>query len=101
MKFCILSFDQQVEHGAQSTEIPPPKKKKLKKRLVFSQDAVGAQSSLASHELERMREDRRQLLAELQEERQQLEEARKDRKSLEEDVFKLKMEREQHTRRLK
>ena len=62
---------------------------------------MGAQSSLASHELQRMKEERKQLLAELQEERQQLEEARRERKGLEEDVFKLKMEREKHTRHLK
>ncbi|KAK7471564.1 hypothetical protein BaRGS_00035792 [Batillaria attramentaria] len=65
------------------------------------EDAMGGRSSLASHELERMREERKQLMMELQQERKELEEAKGEKKGLEENVFKLKMEREQHTRHLK
>ncbi|KAK7107171.1 centrosomal protein of 164 kDa-like isoform X2 [Littorina saxatilis] len=64
-------------------------------------DSMAGASHLATHELERMREERKQLLEELHEERRQLEEFKGQRKDLEESVFKLKMEREQHSRHLK
>ncbi|XP_076445906.1 uncharacterized protein LOC143283547 [Babylonia areolata] len=64
-------------------------------------EAMGSRSSLASHELERMKEERQQLLSELQGERQQLEDLKNNRKDMEENVFKLKMEREQYSRHLK
>lgn len=45
-----------------------------------------------------MREERRQLMEEIQAERKELDEAKVEKKGLEENVFKLKMEKEQHTK---
>lgn len=58
-------------------------------------------SNLTVHELERMREERQQLLTEIQAERKELEELKSERKGLEENVFKLKMDKEQHTRHIR
>ncbi|CAL1547920.1 unnamed protein product, partial [Lymnaea stagnalis] len=57
-------------------------------------------SSLGAAELERMREERRQLLQELSEEQGHLDKAKQERKTLEGDVIKLKMSREQQNKKL-
>ncbi|XP_005104228.2 centrosomal protein of 164 kDa [Aplysia californica] len=64
-------------------------------------DALGSRvTSLGAAELSRMREEKRQLLSELQEEQDQLERARQERKGLEGDVVRLKMARDQHNKKL-
>ncbi|XP_067676754.1 centrosomal protein of 164 kDa-like isoform X2 [Haliotis asinina] len=56
--------------------------------------------SLTSHELERMREERKQLLEEIRMARTDVEDFKKEKRTLEDDVLKLKMTRDQNTRKL-
>lgn len=66
------------------------------------QDAFGNRAqSLTSHELERMREERKQLQEEIRMARTDVEAFKKDKRILEGDVLKLKMTRDQNTRKLK
>ncbi|XP_048258374.1 centrosomal protein of 164 kDa-like isoform X2 [Haliotis rufescens] len=64
-------------------------------------DAFGNRAqSLTSHELERMREERKQLQEEIRMARTDVEAFKKDKRILEGDVLKLKMTRDQNTRKL-
>ncbi|XP_059149183.1 centrosomal protein of 164 kDa-like isoform X2 [Physella acuta] len=73
-----------------------------KERLEQDHDeALGAKvSSLGAAELERMREERRQLLQELREEQGKLDTTKQERKGLEGEVIKLKMSRDQQNKKL-
>lgn len=57
--------------------------------------------SLGANELERMREERKQLQEEIKMERHVVETTKKEKQSLETDVLKLKTNRDQHSRKLK
>ncbi|CAG5133223.1 unnamed protein product, partial [Candidula unifasciata] len=81
------------------------RRKKLaadKEKLEQDSDEVLASkvSSLNVAELQRMQEEKKQLLQELREEQSQLEKVRQERKALEGDVIRLKMAREQHSKKL-
>ncbi|KAH9494994.1 hypothetical protein Btru_018355 [Bulinus truncatus] len=89
---------------AQEKLLDERRKKLAAEKVRLEQDhdaAIGSRvTSLGEGELDRMREERRQLLQELNEEQEQLDKIKKERKNIEGEVIKLKMSRDQQNKKL-
>ncbi|BFZ09805.1 hypothetical protein BsWGS_12846 [Bradybaena similaris] len=98
-----------VEQSLKAVESQEKKLEERRKKLAADKDKLEQENdevlaskvtSLNVAELERMQQEKKQLLQELREEQSQLEKTRQERKGLEGEVLKLKMARDQHSKKL-